>query len=99
MAGNGGKGRPVGVAARIRALLAETEDLTTPELERRARALTALARSEQSLAELQAGADAHREEVTIDDAAEGALRDQLRRRIDSLAAEIIARRDSEETDG
>lgn len=100
MAGNRGKGRPAGVAARIRSLLAETADLATEDLERRAKALTSLARSEQSLAELQqAGADAHREEVTIDDAAEGALRDQLLRRMVALEAEILAQPGGGATEG
>lgn len=100
MAGNGTGARTGGVAGRIRALLKETADLTTPELQQRARALGVLARAERELADLErAAGEAERAEAYIDDVAEGALRDQLKRRMVALEAEILARRNPGSAEG
>lgn len=91
MAGKVGKARQGGFADRIRALLAETADLTTEELERRAKALNVLARAESTLADLaESGARAEFEQAYIDPAGERDMRERLLRRMVALEAEILA---------
>lgn len=95
MAGKRGTARR-GIAAQARALIAGTANLPIDELERRAKAVSMLAKARQALNEIDAREDMiNGHDDRLDAAGEQQLRDELLRRLDEIAAEVAPAEDAE----